>query len=87
MPNLTVRNRSAEVHLAVRLRAARNGRSTEAEIRLILEQTVLPPQRLRIGSELPRIGREVGGRDDRKIKSYWIPMSYPSRSGKHPPGR
>ena len=64
MPNLTVRNLSEEVHRALRMRAARHGRSTEAEVRLIIEETVRPPKRLKIGSEIRRIGREVGGMDE-----------------------
>ena len=38
----TVRNLSDEVHRALRVRAARRGRSTEAELRSILEESVLP---------------------------------------------
>lgn len=64
MPNLTVRKLSEEVHRALRVRAARHGRSTEAEIRMILEETVRPPKRLRIGSEIQRIAREVRGMDE-----------------------
>ena len=64
MPNLTVRNLSEETHRALRVRAARHGRSTEAEVRTILEETVRPPARLRIGSELHRIAREIGGMDE-----------------------
>ena len=67
MANLTVRNLSDETHRALRLRAARHGRSTEAEVRIILEETVLPPGRLKIGSEIHRIAREIGGMDDFEI--------------------
>ena len=67
MPNLTVRNLSEETHRALRTRAAHNGRSTEAEVRMILEETVLPPKRLKIGSEIHRIAQEVGGMDDLEI--------------------
>jgi antitoxin FitA len=67
MPNLTVRNLSEEVHRALRLRAARHGRSTEAEVRLIIEETVRPAKRLKIGSEIQRIAREVGGMDELDI--------------------
>ncbi|HZK99687.1 MAG TPA: plasmid stabilization protein [Caulobacteraceae bacterium] len=45
------------------MRAARNGRSTEAEVREILEQAVRPAGRIRIGSELPALGRRFGGVD------------------------
>ena len=64
MPNLTVRNLSDEIHRALRVRAARHGRSTEAEVRLILEDTVRPPKRLKIGSEIHRIACEIGGMDE-----------------------
>ena len=67
MPNLTVRNLSEETHRALRTRAARNGRSTEAEIRSILEEQVRPPKRQKIGSEIHRIAREAGGIDDLDI--------------------
>ena len=67
MPNLTVRNLSEEIHRALRVRAARHGRSTEAEVRMILEETVRPPKRLKIGSEIQRIAREIGGMDELEI--------------------
>jgi len=61
MAAVTVRNLSEKTHRALKLRAARNGRSTEAEIRLILEETVSPKPRLKIGSELAAFGRRYGG--------------------------
>jgi plasmid stability protein len=61
MATLTVRNLPEETQRALRVRAARNGRSTEAEVRAILEKTVRPPQRLKIGTEIHRIAQEVGG--------------------------
>jgi antitoxin FitA len=67
MPSLTVRKLSEETHRALRTRAARNGRSTEAEVRTILEETVRPPERLKIGSEIHRIAREVGGMEELKF--------------------
>lgn len=60
MPSVTVRNLPDEVHRAIRARAASHGRSTEAEIRDILEQAVKPTDRLRIGDALAQIGREAG---------------------------
>ena len=45
---MTVRNLPDEVHCALRVRAALHGRSTEAEIRDILESTVRPPEQLRL---------------------------------------
>jgi plasmid stability protein len=64
MASLTVRNLPDETHRALRVRAALHGRSAEAEVRAILEETVRPAQRLKIGSELHRIGQEIGGLDD-----------------------
>ncbi len=64
MPSLTVRNLPEETHRALRVRAARHGRSTEAEIRVILEDTVRPAKRLKIGSEIHRIASEIGNMDD-----------------------
>jgi antitoxin FitA len=64
MPTLTVRNLTEETHRALRVRAARHGRSTEAEVRVILEETVRPSQRLKIGSEIHRIAGEIGNMDD-----------------------
>lgn len=60
MPAITVRNVPDEVHRALRVRAALHGRSTEAEIREILEQAVKPEQRIRMGDALAEIGRRVG---------------------------
>ncbi len=63
MPAITVRNLPDEVHRALRVRAAMHGRSTEAEIRDILEAAVKPAGRIKLGSMLADIGRELGGID------------------------
>jgi plasmid stability protein len=63
MSAVTVRNIPEKTHRALKLRAARNGRSTEAEIRLILQESVSPKPRLKIGSELAALGRRFGGID------------------------
>ncbi len=60
MPTVTVRNLPDEVHRALRVRAALGGRSTEAEIRHILEAAVCPPQRLRLGTALADLSRRAG---------------------------
>ena len=49
MAAVTVRNLPEETHRALKLRAARNGRSTEAEIRVILEEAVRPEGRIERG--------------------------------------
>ena len=53
MANVLIRNLPAEVHRALKVRAALNDRSTDAEIREILTAAVQP-------LELVEIGREVG---------------------------
>jgi plasmid stability protein len=59
MPILTVRNLPEEVHRALRVRAAQHGRSTEAEVRAILEDAVKPEGRVKLGSLLADIGRQA----------------------------
>jgi antitoxin FitA len=60
MAMLTVRNLPDEVHRALRVRAAQHGRSTEAEVREILENAVKPESRLRMGEALAALGRKIG---------------------------
>ena len=60
MPALTIRNLPDEVHRALRVRAALHGRSTEAEVRDILESAVKPVERVRLGDALAGLGRELG---------------------------
>ncbi|SOY44678.1 FitA-like ribbon-helix-helix domain-containing protein [Cupriavidus taiwanensis] len=60
MPILTIRNVPDEVHRALRLRAAEHGRSTEAEVREILEHAVKSGQRVRMGDALAELGRRAG---------------------------
>lgn len=59
MTSITVRNVPEEVHRALRVRAARHGRSTEAEIREILAAAVKPEGRVKLGSLLADIGRKT----------------------------
>ena len=60
MAMLTVRNLPDSVHRALRARAARNKRSTEAEVREILAVAVRPQPHLRMGDALAKLGRSVG---------------------------
>lgn len=64
MAMLTVRNLPDEVHRALRVRAALHGHSMEAEVRDILEAAVVPEGRVRLGSLLADIGRQVRLTDD-----------------------
>ena len=59
MAMLTVRNLPAEVHRALRARAAQHGRSMEAEVREILEASVTPEGRVKLGSLLADMGRRA----------------------------
>ncbi|MGU7773053.1 FitA-like ribbon-helix-helix domain-containing protein [Burkholderia sp. MR1-5-21] len=78
MPVITVRNLPDEVHRALRIRAAKHGRSTEAEVRDILEQAVRPEGRIKLGTLLAEIGREAGGvdLDVQRDKTPTEPMSF-----------
>jgi plasmid stability protein len=78
MPAVTIRNLSEETHRALKVRAANHGRSTEAEIRDILEHAALPEDRLKIGSALAAFGRSVGGLelDIHRDKSMAKPVSF-----------
>ncbi|MFY8092811.1 MAG: FitA-like ribbon-helix-helix domain-containing protein [Niveispirillum sp.] len=60
MVSVTVTNVPDELHRALRARAALHGRSTEDEVRDILETAVRPPGRVKIGSLLADLGREAG---------------------------
>lgn len=64
MAILTVRNVPDDVHRALRVRAARHGRSTEAEVREILAASVKPEKRIRMGDAMAAIGRKIGLRNE-----------------------
>jgi plasmid stability protein len=61
MPAVTIRNLSDETHRALKARAAESNRSTEAEVRAILDAAVSSPGRVKVGSLLASIGQEAGG--------------------------
>jgi antitoxin FitA len=67
MAIVTIRNLPTRTYRALKLRAAKHGRSTEAEIRHLLEAAVRPEvrpeKRLKIGSELAAVGQRSGGVD------------------------
>jgi antitoxin FitA len=65
MAAVTIRNLPDNVHRALKQRAARHKRSTEAEMRAILEAAVQPKDRLRLGSAIAALSRKAGvTRDD-----------------------
>jgi plasmid stability protein len=70
MGSITIRNIPDEVHRALRVRAARNGRSAEAEIRSILEQAAKPAGRLKLGSLLTSFAQEAGGLTDEEAARF-----------------
>jgi plasmid stability protein len=67
MPAVTVRNLSDETHRALNSLASKHGRSTEAEIRHILETAVKPSATDGLGSKLAAIGRRAKV-DDRDLE-------------------
>jgi plasmid stability protein len=73
MPNLTIRNLPPETHRAIKARARRHGRSTEAEIREILRLAAQPPGTLRFGDELAAVGTAFGG-VELKVRRSTRPM-------------
>jgi plasmid stability protein len=61
MAVVTVRGLSEELHRALKLRAAKHGRSTEAEIRQILHDAVESGLGPKIGTALATFGQRFGG--------------------------
>jgi plasmid stability protein len=78
MSSITVRNLPEETHRALRVRAAMAGRSTEAEVRSILESVARPDRRVKLGSLLAEIGQMAGGFDleVERDKSPVEPMNF-----------
>lgn len=63
MPILTIRNVPEDVHARLRIRAARAGRSMEAEVRAILEEAVT----------------EEAGKMTVQVLRDWVDQTYGSR--------
>ena len=61
MAAVTIRKLSPETHRALKVRARGHGRSTEAEIRAILEAAVSPAEGIGVGSALKALGRRFRG--------------------------
>lgn len=60
MGMMTIRNIPDEVHTALKARAKRHNRSTEAEVRAILEKATRPEPRIQMGDALASLGRKIG---------------------------
>lgn len=71
MVAVTVRNISDETHRALKRRAKQHGRSTEAEIRQILEHSVKSENHLKLGTLLQKVGKKVGmtAKESQKFES------------------
>jgi plasmid stability protein len=67
MPAVTIRKLSPETHRALKARARRHGRSTEAEIPATLDAAIKPAEEIGVGSALAALGRRFRG-VDLKIK-------------------
>jgi plasmid stability protein len=70
MPAVTIRNLSSEAHRALKVRAAHHGRSAEAEMRDILETAARPEKRIKLGSILSEIGRDIGGLTENEAEQF-----------------
>ncbi|MBN2679702.1 plasmid stability protein stbC [Acidithiobacillus montserratensis] len=70
MANVNVRNLPDKVHRVIRIQGAHHGRSTEAEIRDILERAAKPEGRVKLGSFLASIAREAGGLTDEEVAIF-----------------
>lgn len=79
MAMLTVRNISDETHRALRVRAARHGRSMEAEVRDILESVVSPQGHVKLGSLLADMGRQAKLSDEEFAVFEQVRDKTPSR--------
>ncbi|MFF7397710.1 Arc family DNA-binding protein [Achromobacter sp. NPDC008082] len=67
MPALTIRNLSEDVLRALRMRAEQHGRTIEAEVRAILKEATRSEKRIRLGSLLARIGRQLNLTDEEAL--------------------
>ena len=78
MPNVTVRNLPVGVHNAIKARALLAGRSTEAEIRFILERAVMPTQSNNLNIAFTKFRQQTGGVDlpDLRDKTFSKPVDF-----------
>ena len=59
MKKIALHNIPDELHRALRIRAAQNGRSIEAEVLATVRETVMPEGRIKLGSLLAEIGQKI----------------------------
>lgn len=58
MPSVTIHNLSEETHRALKMRAAHNCRSIEAEVRDILEAAVRSTNHIHVGTMLAQLSKK-----------------------------
>ena len=63
MPAVTIRNLSVQTHQALQARAARHKRSTEAEIRAILDDAARDEHIIPSGDAMVALFKQLGGVD------------------------
>ena len=63
MRAITIRNLPDETHRALKQRAKLHGKSTEAEVRAILEEAVRPKEQVGLGTALHEFAMQFGGID------------------------
>lgn len=61
MATVTVRGLDDELHAKLRIRAASNGRSMEAEVRAILREQLSVPEHRGLGSRMHARFADIGG--------------------------
>ncbi len=61
MHAMTIRNLPDETHRALKQRAMLHGKSTEAEVRAILEEAVRPKEQVGLGTALHEFAMQFGG--------------------------
>ncbi|KXP03653.1 FitA-like ribbon-helix-helix domain-containing protein [Tsukamurella pseudospumae] len=77
MATLTIRNLPDHVKEKLRIRAAHNGRSMEAEARMILEESLVEPGKVDLSwvEAFIELGREFGGIEleipPREVEPAW----------------
>jgi plasmid stability protein len=85
MAQVLVRNLPDNVHRALRIRAAGHGRSTAAELRHIITETVMQQpsesdEPVKLGTLLAEIGRSVGLTDEEFAIFESAQVSTPARA-------
>ncbi|TEA77754.1 FitA-like ribbon-helix-helix domain-containing protein [Allopusillimonas ginsengisoli] len=78
MRTLTIRNVPEEVYRAIRVRAAQNGRTLQAEMCDIFTTAVKPEGRVKLGDLLASFGREVKLTDEEM--AVFDPYHSPART-------